>query len=478
MIKKRKHKNDTIIYIGTIFAISMIVIFFFIWGLKVNIDKIDNNTISWSVIWTISWANKDNQYYKNTMISQTWFLINIDYNIQWWYSYKIKTTTDIFYAKSDKYSLNDFLDKDISFSWEVIWFSSDNIPVLNIINIKDIILTTQENNEIENQLEKKEKNKYLSSKWLVINLEWTDFKVEQIDWIIYLYQTLTWNNLSWDINTEDTLIKKFVKIIPYKCEKWSKLYDCSNFIQQAKNYKFNTTINDNGAVFYKLPEVDQYVLINDNNYGYNVYSLSWNLFQFINYINIENLQKQKAELIKNTCQSDNIKLTEILKIQNSWDNYDIVWFDENANKILCKLTISWDAQLIWQLQSLYYTDQNLSEEIKIWDLNEENYLIYDSKSYGYKLYMPKSIKYNSDIINENFWVSWLYCKQVINIYDLNTLNLDPDIKAYYCQTELSKDEIQWFLKNYMVIQNNSKTIILNVKDDEKSKKIVSNIHIF
>ena len=479
MSKRRKKKNNATTYVVSIFAIWIVAILFFTGVLKININNANNANNANPTTWNTKTQNK--QYYANTIVFQTWTIIQIDYNIQWWYSHKIETKKDTFYAKSDKYNLNNFLNKDIIFSWEVIWFSPDDIPVLSITSIKTITLTNKNNDDTE-----KEK-KYLSTKWIIIDLEWTDFQVKQVGENIYIYKNLswsvatwedfTWNNLSWNSFTWENM-KSFVKISPYKCIEWSNLYDCNAFKQQAKIYKFNTTTNNNWVIFYKMPEINQYVVINEN-YGYNISPLTWDFFQFINYINIENLQSKKKQLIKNTCKNDKIELTQIFTMQNSWDKYDIIWFDTNSNKVLCKLTITWDVQMIWQLQSISYAKQILSPEVKIWNLDEKDYLVYESRGYAYKLYMPKSVKYSSEIINEDFWVSWLNCKQLVKIADWKTWNLDnPNVKVYYCKTNLSKEQIQWFLKNYMVIQNNWKTLILDVKQDKKSLEIASNIHIY
>lgn len=475
MLRRRKKKNNMTTYIASIFSIWIVAILFFTWVLKIDThNSAKSNSISNHSSTTWDTQTKNKQYYADTIVSETWTMIKTKYNINWWYSHKINTLKDIFYVKSDKYNLNDFLDKKVFFSWEVIWFSNDNIPVLNITSINTgNILKEDDNTQKE---EKKDKNKYLSTKWLVVDLEWTNFQVNKTDWNIYIYQSWTWIDLSWKVFTWwDT---KFIKIEPYKCIKWSNLYDCEAFKNQSKIYKFNTTTNDNWVVFYKMPEVSQYVVINKD-YGYNIYPLTWDFFKFIKYINIEDLQSKKQQLIKNTCKNNKIQLTQLLTMQNSWDKYNVIWFDKDANKVLCKFTISWENQMIWQLQSISYITQTTSSNVKIWDLNEKDYLIYNSKGYGYKLYMPKSIKYTSELVHKDFWVSWLDCKQVTKIADWKTWDLkNPNVKAYYCKTDLSKEQIQWFLKNNTIKQNNWKTLILDMKEDSLSKKIASDIHIF
>lgn len=482
----RKKKNNITTYIATIFAIWFVAILFFTGILKIstnhnNIVTNTNNTGSTIVNASKTWENqpKNEQYYTNSIVSTTWNMINIDYNIQWGYSHKIETNSSTFYVKSDKYNLSSFTDKDIEFSWEVIWFSNDDIPVLNITSIKTI-----KNSHNDKEKLKKEKNKYLATKWLIIDLDWTDFKVIQKDQYIYInkaYSIYSWSVMTntWDSTASwDNSSKSFVKIVPYKCVKWSNLYDCDAFKEQAKIYKFNTTTNNNWVIFYKIPEVSQYVVINKN-YGYNIYPLTWDFFQFINYINIEDLQLKREQLIKNTCKNDKVELTKILTVEKTWNNYDIIWFDKNANKILCKLTITWEGQMVWKLKSIFFDKQTTSPKVKIGDLNEKDYLVYSSKWFWYKLYMPKSTKYSSVLVNKDFWVSWLKCQQVTKIADWKTWNLkDPNVKAYYCKTNLSKEEIKWFLENYIIKQNNWKTLILDIKSDSLSKKIASNIYIY
>lgn len=469
----RKKNNNTTTYIASTLAVLVVFIFFFTSVLKIKIsDNFNPNTP------TITWDNQENQndkqYYTNTMIEDKWNIIKIDYNIQWWYSHKIKTQEDTFYAKSDKYSLDNFLNENIYFSWEVIWFSNDDIPVLNIISIR-----SQEQKQDENkQEEEKNADKYVSTKWMIIDLENTDFSVKEFEGNIYIYQSMSWENMSWE-NIDLDNVETFVKIFPYKCLEWSNLYDCKAFKNQAQTYKFHTTTNDNGVTFYKIPETNQYVVINEN-YGYNIYPIDNDLLQFINYIDIENLQSKKEQVIKNTCKNDKIQLTQILTIQTSWDDHKIIWFDKNSNKVSCELTITWESQMIWQLKSISYLQKNeTTSDIKIWDLNEENYLIYNSRAYAYKLYMPNYVKYNSEIINEDFGVSWLNCKQVVNIADWKTWDLEnPNIKAFYCDTDLSKEQLEWFLSDYIIKQNNWKTLIIDSKKDSISLKISSNLYIY
>ncbi len=470
MPRKRKKNSNTTTYIASILAILIVSILFFTGVLKVELG--DNTNLNKP---TITWDNQNNkQYYTNTIIEDNWNIIKIDYNIQWGYSHKIETQEDTFYAKSDKYSLNNFLNEDIDFSWEVIWFSNDDIPVLNItsINAQENVQTDEEEQTIEEQ------NKYVSTKWIIIDLKNTDFSVKELEGDIYIYQSITWETFTWeDLNISS--INESMKISPYDCIDWSNLYDCDAFKDQAQTYKFNTTTNNNGVVFYKLPEINQYVVINQK-YGYNVYPLDGSFLDIINYIDIENLQSKKEQVIKNTCRSSDIELTEILTKQESWNNYEIIWFDKNANKVSCKLTITWDSQMVWQLISIsYLQEEEATSNVKIWNLNEEDYLVYESSGYSYKLYMPNYVKYNSNIVNEDFWVSWLDCKQSVNIADWKSWNLnDPNVKAFYCTTNLSKEQLQWFLTNYTIVQNNWKTLIIDSKQDSISWEISSNLHIY
>ena len=97
--------------------------------------------------------------------------------------------------------------------------------------------------------------------------------------------------------------------------------------------------------------------------------------------------------------------------------------------------------------------------------------------------MPKSIKYEVKLSKEDFGVSWLNCLQVVNIADWKTWKLNsPDVQVYYCKTDLSKDNLNEFLKrkqfSYIIRQVNWKTFIIKYRPWIIWEKIVSNIKIF
>jgi len=246
----------------------------------------------------------------------------------------------------------------------------------------------------------------------------------------------------------------------------------------SKIYKFTTIVNNNWVTFYKLPETNQYSILWDD-YGYNLTPISWNIYKYINNMSITNTKKLKNQLIKNTCKNDNYSLTTILNVSHTWDNYTVDGFDSKSNKLICKLNITWTNNLIWKLQSLKITQKKIKSE----KIDESKYLTYKSRAFSYTLYIPKSVKFESKISKEDFGVSGLKCKQVVNIADWKTWKLSsPYVEVYYCKTDLSKDDLNEFLKrkqfSYIIKQVNGKTFIIKYKPWIIWEKIVSNIKIF
>jgi hypothetical protein len=87
--------------------------------------------------------------------------------------------------------------------------------------------------------------------------------------------------------------------------------------------------------------------------------------------------------------------------------------DQNANKVLCKLTLTENnGTYVASLQSLDYLRD---EKVSTTGLNENDYLVYKSRAYGFSVYMPKWVKYESDLVNKDFGISGLKCLQVVNI---------------------------------------------------------------
>jgi len=121
-----------------------------------------------------------------------------------------------------------------------------------------------------------------------------------------------------------------------------------------------------------------------------------------------------------------------------------------------------------------------------WDIIENNepdkskYLVYTSKAYGFTIYMPKSSKFESHIIKNDLWISWLNCLQQINIADWKTWSVnDPELKVLYCKTKLDKDSISKLLSttrpNHKIIQKNNKTFVILYKNTDIAKKMLNSL---
>lgn len=487
---RRKKKKNIWTYITSIIVVIIIILFWFLSYKKVITVKFTKTTNE-----TKNKIVNNNTYYKNSIITWNVKIIEIPYNIKIWTNYKVKLNNKEFYVKSDKYNLANYTDKNIDIKGEIIWFSSENIPVLSIKDVKEDKQETEWNSDSnltwENlswgNINKINDNKELLYKWISINLENTEYNVKEESWNVFIYknlpsitwENLSWNELTWEINTWNNLIiEKYIEITPFKCEKWSNLYDCDNLKKQFILYKFSKFTNNNWISFYKLPESNQYTILSKE-YWYNLTPLKWNIYNISQYINIEDTSKLKNQLILNTCKNKDIQLTQILNIENSWDNYIVKWFDKNSNKIECNITIKWENTLIWKLNKI----KIIQNDIKSSKLDESKYLKYKSRAFLYTLYMPKNIKYKVILSKEDFWVAWLSCKQKVNIADWKYGNLkSPDVEVYYCKTDLSKDEIDWFLKrkqiSYIIKQVSWKTFIIKYTPWSISEKILKNIKIY
>ena len=489
MVRRKKKNSSVWLYITSIIIILWIIWLYFSWILKIKITPTNNHSSTWNIVATKSGENNPNKFYTDNIISWNLIIQEIPYNISVWTNYQTTFKGKEMYLRSDKYDLSAYKNKDIKIKWKIIWFSSDNLPVLDITNI----LKKWKNNNTENTTwdnqPKIKKNKYYSDNGIIINFQNTNLKVKDLSWNITIYkestwnllneENLSWNTTTWDITTWNNIITtNIAKISYFKCQKWSSLYDCGKLKKQYKMYKFTTIVNNNWVKFYKLPETNEYSILWAN-YWYNLTPLSWNVYKYINNISLINTKKLETELIKNTCRNNNYNLSTILNISNSWDNYTVDGFGNKSNKLICKLTISGTNNLIWKLQSLKITQK----EIKSNKIDESKYLAYKSRAFSYTLYMPKSIKYEADILKGNFWISWLDCRQVVKIADWKTWKLSsPNVEVYYCKTNLSKSVLNKFLKlsqlSYIIKQVNGKTFIIKYKPWIIGEKIVSNIKIF
>jgi len=463
-IKKRKQKFIWIYLLAFLFI--LLIIYLFTFGIiKIDISKIINFGSGYVSTWFDN--NTGSSYYTNSIVSWTWKIIFIPYDIQVWTNYKINFNNNEFFAKSYDYLLKNYIWKKIYFSWQIIWFSPDNIPVIDITHIKSINL--EEDNNFEEI--KENENRYLSMDWIIIDLEnySTWYEVVYTSWMIFINKILwTWSLLSW----EGEKIS-YLKIVPFECSKWNPIYDCDQLKKQFELYKFFKVVNNNWIIFYKLPEVNQYEAFNEE-YGYVFYPLTWKIYDLINVISFDNVLKKKNEVIKNTCKNEKFEMSDVLNQTNSWDIYTVVGFDKNSNKIICRLRIlNTDWIYIWKLIDISFYDEKISND----KLDENNYLVYTSRWYGYKLYMPKWIKFESELVNDDFWISGLNCLQVVKITDWKNWTLeDPNVKVYYCNTSLIKKDITQILKNqlsnFKVLQKNWKIFIIIYKTSEIATKIV------
>jgi len=373
-----------------------------------------------------------------------------------------------FFAKSDDYLLGNYVDQTVNFSGIVVGFSPDNVPVINVTFIK----SSQEEQTHEPEVT----GKVLNYDGLIINLEniADDLKVTQTGNQILIYKPLSGENLSGgQIN--------YLKIVPFKCDVSNPLTNCEALEEKFKKYGFDTLVNDNWLTFYHLPETNQYEAFSAE-YGYYFYPLTWNFYSLINAFSVVNTKQNKLDAIKNACKNQDIQLETILDIKSSGDNYQVVWMDQNANKVLCKLTLSENnGKYLAVLESLDYLryPNALSGE----KLNEDDYLIYASRAYGLKVYMPKWIKYQSDLVNEDFWISGLKCLQEVKIAHRKKWNLaDPDVKVYYCKSQISKylieDGLSVNYKNFKVLEQWNKGFVIIYKNNDIAKKILNYLKVF
>lgn len=468
MARRRKKKNSNVFAYA--FSLIFIVVVIVFWLNYVENLKPSDFYKKWNQSSVKTWTTV--KVYANSTISWNGLIKQIPYNMQVSTSYEMIYSWKTFFAKSDNYLLWNYAWQNIDFSGVVVGFSPDNIPVLNINYIKS-------NKEIKPTESKT--NKYLNKDGLIVNLEniADNLQVSSTWNEIQIYKLLTWNNLSWDLmsGTKDI----YVTIKVFKCNPDSTIADCSSLRKQYKLLKFNTLTNDNWVVFYKLPETNQYEVFWDE-YGYYFKPEKSNLYYLINAFSLIDTQKIKEDLIKNTCNNQNISMQNILDINSTGDVYTVIWVDTNSNKIICKLKITNNWTYVWKLLNLDYLRGDAMNN-SAWSLSWNDYLVYSSRAYWYKVYMPKNVKYESDLVNEDFWISGLSCKQVVNIAPRKWWNLpDPDVKVYYCESQISKylieDGLSTSYKNFKVINNWNKFFVIIYKDNSSAKEILNYIKLY
>jgi len=471
MLKKRKKNEKVIIYAFASIFVVVIIAFMFSFFKKAPevVEKISLN--SQQSTWETKEVKKEiseQKFYANTTISGTGTIKEIPYNMQISTSYELIYSWKTFFAKSDNYLLGNYVDKQINFSGTIVGFSSDNIPVIQITSI--------ETNEDKEQQPEEKSDKIFTMKQLVVNLEPFEENFKITTWdnslVIYKEVLLPWNK---------TKRIDYLRITFSPCKRWDPNLDCVALKNQFERLKFNKLVNNNGVVFYKFPEINYYKAFWEE-YSYNFTPITWDFYALANAFSVINAKELKLETIKSTCKNKNIQLTNILDIKNKWNNYTVVWFDQNSNKIVCKLTLSNNNWLY--TANLKFLDYLREEESKVstW-LNEDDYLIYSSRAYWFKVYMPKWIKYKSDLTNEDFWISGLKCLQVVNIAHRKKGNLsNPDVKVYYCKSNISKylieDGLSVKYEKFKVITNAGKVFIMLYSDNETAKKILNYLKVF
>jgi len=476
--KRKKTSSPIVVYTLSFLFVVLLLVLFFSGSIKIDFTKISIS--SWAVVST-TWSEQRSsavRIYNNMEISWTGLVKQIPYNMHVATSYEILFSGKKFFAKSDDYLLWNYINQVITFSWTVVGFSPDNIPVLNISYIKQSISSGQVSEELDER-----KNKYFNKDGLIINLENIPGNFQVCDsWdVVYVckVEQLSWNNLA-ATDLTGSLLTGMEKIPYVKISFFSCNWTCDSMRKQFERLGFNKFVNDNGVTFYKLPETDDYEVLNDE-YGYYFKPLKPNIYFLINAFSLVDTRKLKLDVIKNTCKNDQIRLENILDVNFTWNTYTIVWVDTNANKVNCVLNISKsDSWYVWQLKKLDFLRNTVSSQD---NLKEDNYLVYTSRGYGYKVYMPKSVKYESKLIDENFGIAGLNCKQVVKIADWKTGKLsDPDVKVYYCKSQLSKELVENGLainyKNYKVIQKQNKLFIILYKNNQTAEKILNYLKLY
>jgi len=489
MIKKRKKTSHTPIYVFAVIITFIIFSLFYSGVLKVNIPA------SWKQVSTIwkniqTWTNntEGEPIYADSIVEWTWKLYSISYNIKVSTKYKLRYNWKDLYVKSDSYLLDDYVWKNIKFRADVIWFFDDNSPILNLNDIK------VEDKNIEQltwtEVEIKENNKIVYLKWLKIDLTDTDYFYKKNNESISIYKT--WANITWD--------KLVVDISYSKCQEWSSIYDCDALKKYAQIYKYKIITSNDGAIYYNLPETNTYQVIKwDYIYNFNFQDEN-EVYDIISKSKIKDVLQQVEDIAKNVCKWWNINISSIEKITKlSDEKYNIIGFDEYSNKIECEFSVDINSDVkIAKLEKLTYLEQkdekkvendnkiettkesesNKKEEIlKNEELDESKYLVYKSRWYKYTLYMPKSVKYKSILINNDLWISGLKCKQQTNIVDWKNGDLkNPEVKVVYCETNLNKDIIPSWIQNkypnHKIVNVAWKTFIIIYKDENLANKIV------
>ncbi len=523
--KQSPYKNKLFLVLTIIWI--LITLFLFIYFIKSsniinNISNLNNNnTLSWNIndiepleeyidttdysiwikimkTWILSWSDNISKY-THTLDVLSWTEIlwlkskNIDLSIYTW-EVKIKwvvedinewfvtievENVDIVYTPS---SIN-LLSWDISIlSWENL--SWDNLTWKNL---------TWDN--MSGDIQKIKTFFSFQEYWMNIDFKNnTWYSVQYLDWKINIW------SISWNIN-EDWIqnINTLVTISPFTCKWENALSDCKMLTNRFEQFKVETATSINWIKFYKMPETEKWYFNIENIWWFYATPISKSkLIEIIKYIQptinatVKNKIKQN---ISNICKDSDTTMTYIkeLKISNSenWELiWEVIWLDNNANQLNCKISISvWDS-IITNLIELNKTWSSNNTENSIQstgsaiNLNSTwtSYLKYTSNTYWFNINFPKSYSFKWVAVNpiENFGINWIKCSYKVNwisYKEKDLLDTDPTIEVYYCDTTwLNWENINWLIwwQNLIHRTNTdwSKNFLIRYKDRSIAENLI------
>ncbi len=510
--RKKKNNSNNIFMIFLTLIIVVLLLFIFVsklqsldknkikdnWHIKDYTTDInsDNSTIDYSVEIPDNNNKIDNDWKINDELSIKWDIINFPYDTKLKANYKIVYNNEDIILRSATLDLNNFRNKTILLTWNIIEFiGSDSTPVLLVKKISKINDEKVDNNNDDDNWNKDKpeqtKNIY-SGQGININVSnWENLRINSDKGNIKI---MSGSSLTW---------KAIVTITPFKCSPEDYSKDCASLKKYFKDFNFKYTTNDNNIKFWHMSEEQQRMAFGWL-FGYKFKPSDNDKFIAItNSFSFEDNTSLINDIILSTCNdiSSQIKLTNIISVSTDEGNNKIVKGKDNkANDIICKLSLDYEnGVLIGKLVDIHYEIANESDTVSIKENNNteidnesgtstestnkpkdgEKYLKYKSNGYGFEVWMPMSSKYEApSVTKQPFNVAGLDCKQVVKIARWKDWDLaNPDVKVYYCETNVWIDTIKKVIGNSYRIEKKEDNIFI-IEYAEGYKEIADNLVLF
>lgn len=482
--KKKKNNLKNLISISIIFVLIVIGISF--WAT----ENIPDN-ISWDKNWNSSWKNSADDQNGSISWDQERFYIGDKRSLEWeiqkdgvigFYTHILKTEEGKKIGiKSKTFNLNEY-DWKIAIKGEVENIK-DDIPIIEVKKIQQ-----EETEKVENwsweDTKKYVSKHYFSNQGLYFDFlgkTWFDTKISQ-DGKIIVQETISsdknQSTSTWAKITKNNILS----ISSFQCDENSSSKNCSKLKERFEKLWFESFVSSNSIKLYQISETNKWMFFNDNLWGYNITPIkSKSIIQLSKYINLITPWKIKEQLssnIENICKKSDMKIENIqkfqLKIENEQLRAQIEWEDNNNNIISCVLDLELGETIVTKLESIQKIGKNetkssnkdnksetdnKTENINL-DIADKDSLSFESKR-GFEIIFPsKNIAYMWEYLDseKDFGINSIKCKYKINVSyykNKDSLENNPWIEIFECETELNESNIQKMIKSQNLIYKNS-----------------------